>query len=156
MRGIDAGRDDGNRLCYTVAGKQLLCFMRRRDDCHCRIAEGAAEFACHVFGNDMSAADIMHIILIHGVIGMHHGDALRCGNQLSQKAQGEFCLCMHDVQIQFFDFFQNMRRENISCTIIPYEINGDTGQTKDILILGLSFTARVGRGENIHRVSLFA
>ena len=137
MRGIDAGGDDGNRLCYAVAGKQLLCFMRRRDDCHCRIAEGAAEFACHVFGNDMSAADIMHIILIHGVIG-------------------EFCLCMHDVQIQFFDFFQNMRRENISCTIIPYEINGDTGQTKDILILGLSFTARVGRGENIHRVSLFA
>ena len=54
MRGIDAGGDDGNRLCYTVAGKQLLRFMRRRDDCHCRIAEGAAEFACHVFGNDIA------------------------------------------------------------------------------------------------------
>ena len=48
-----------------------------------------------------------------------------------------------------------MGRENVARTIIPYEINRYTGQAENILFLRLTFTPRVGGGENIHIMTSF-
>ena len=83
MRSINACWNDGNRFVDTVAEKQSLCFLGRRNDCHGSIAEDAAEFSGAFSGNEMSSGNVMNVIFVHGVISMYHRNAKCGGNEFS-------------------------------------------------------------------------
>ena len=82
--------------------------MRRSDDVHCRITEHTAEIPRHIRSDDVSAADVMHVVLVHGVIGMYHGNPLCGGNQLAKEAEGELRLRMDNVKVHAVDLFQHI------------------------------------------------
>ncbi len=128
--------------------------MRRSDDVHCRIAEHTAEIPRHIRSDDVSAADVMHVVLVHGVIGMYHGNPLCGGNQLAKEAEGELRLRMDNVKVHAVDLFQHMRRTDVAGAVIAHEKDRNAGQAENI---GFVFVpaAGVGRREDIYMVSAF-